>query len=78
MITIKKRLWKKFASCFSSFDIFSKAFAKCTEHSGCMVINHTKEGNVSDKVFWYKQQQHQKLVKIENLNILLEPDTMEN
>lgn len=50
-----RRIYEQYGGMFSSFNAFNKTFEKCTENSGCLVINQrTRSNKLEDQVFWYR------------------------
>jgi hypothetical protein len=61
-ISNRKRLYEEYAGMFPTFDIFQQVFGMLTCGHGCMVINNRVHStNPTDKVFWFKAKDLEKV-----------------
>ncbi len=55
----RERIYKNYAGCFPSREIFEHVLDSCTEDRHCLVIdNTTQSNNLEDQVFIYKASAH--------------------
>lgn len=60
-ISNRERLYKNYAGCIPTFDMFCQLMNSCTENYECLVIhNSAKSNKLEDQVFWYKADNHEK------------------
>lgn len=57
----RERLYKHYAGCIPTFEMFCQLMNSCTENYECLVIhNSAKSNKLEDQVFWYKAEPHQR------------------
>jgi hypothetical protein len=57
----RERLYKHYAGCIPTFEMFCQLMNACTENFECLVIhNSAKSNKLEDQVFWYKADNHEK------------------
>jgi hypothetical protein len=60
-ISNRKRIYENFAGMFPTFESFCQIMDQCTENYECLVIdNNSKSNKLSDQIFWYKADSHEK------------------
>jgi hypothetical protein len=55
----RERIYKHYATAFSSYETFCQVLDKCTENYECLVIKNGGQSNkLQDQIFWYKAEIH--------------------
>lgn len=49
-----EKMHTNYAGIFPSFSMFKDVMAQCTQNHGCLVIDKTASGSLTDKVFFYR------------------------
>lgn len=60
-ISNRKRIYDNYAGMFPTFEAFCQVMDQCTENNECLVIcNNAKSNKLTDQIFWYKGEPHNK------------------
>jgi len=49
-----KKMHENYAGVFPTFNMFRDVMAQCTQNHGCLVIDKTASGTLTDKVFYFR------------------------